>query len=504
MITPAPMPAVEMSASDRSTAGLNDFSDRLPPMLVKELRQGLRARTFVGVFLGLQLFLAIVMLFATTASGLDGAGEAVSRIIFFFFSLAVLVVQPLRAMNALYGEIKTTTIDMMVLTRLNARRIVAGKWAAIVGQTLLLFVSIVPYLILRYFFGGMNLFAELLALGSLCLLSACLTAFNVGISANAAIIVRGIFPLGLAVMMFFFMVFMMEEFDDFLRFFTLEDSDYIALFFGLLIGVLYLAWTAFGLGIMAIAPVSENHSTINRLVTLGTMGLVGLILFLADADKDVIPFLIAAVAIPGMILALTESNFLMPRVTIPFIKRGVLGKFFGAFFYPCWSSGVQYTSLLSVIVLAVGALVMMSSRSYGFNTEEFCVLSSLIGSVIFPALFLARFQHRIANRLGVYFAILIGSYALMLALMAVAESTNADLSMWIFCWLPPVHLYMVDNSKFDEAVVLMVSLIFTGLYLGILLIHAWKHYKIIRSAEQEAASTYFAEPTAAKSEYKSS
>ncbi len=33
---------------------LADFSDRLSPMLVKELRQGLRAKTFVIVFLLLQ------------------------------------------------------------------------------------------------------------------------------------------------------------------------------------------------------------------------------------------------------------------------------------------------------------------------------------------------------------------------------------------------------------------------------------------------------------------
>ncbi len=492
MSTNAPSPAIEMNASERSTAGLSDFSDRLPPMLVKELRQGLRAKTFVGVFLGLQLFLAIVMLFATTASGLDGAGEAVSRIIFFFFSLAVLVVQPLRAMNALYSEIKTTTIDMMVLTRLNARRIVAGKWAAIVGQTLLLFVSIVPYLILRYFFGGMNLFAELLALGSLFLLSACLTAFNVGISSNAAIIVRGIFPLALAVTMFFFMGFMMEEFDEFMEFFALEDPNYIAVYFGLLVGALYLAWIAFGLGVGAIAPVSENHSTLNRLVTLGTMALVGLILFFADADTEMIPFLIGAVAFPGLVLALTEANFLMPRVTIPFVKRGIIGRFLGAFLYPCWTSGIHYTALLALVVLGTGAIVgwLPNIRGY-FGVEEFTVLCSLFGSALFPAIFLARFQNRIQNRLGIYFAVLIGSYALMLALIAVAESTNADMSMWIFCWLPPVHLYMIDNHKFDESSIMMISLIFTGLYLGALLIHGWKHFKTIRLAEEEAISTYF-------------
>lgn len=493
MSSPTPQPVMEMNASERSTAGLGDFSDRLPPMLVKELRQGLRAKTFVGVFLGLQLFLGIVMLFATTATGLNGAGEAVSQIIFFFFSLAVLVVQPLRAMNALHSEIKTTTIDMMVLTRLNARRIVAGKWAAIVGQTLLLFVSIVPYLILRYFFGGMNLFAELLALGSICLLSACLTAFNVGLSSNSAIIVRGIMPLALTVCMFIFMTFMMEEFDDFMEFFALEQPTYVAIFCGLLIGSLYLAWTAFGLGVSAIAPASENHSTLNRLVTIITMALVGLILYLAKADPEMVPFLIGIVAFPGIVLSLTESNFLMPRVTIPFVRRGMIGRFFGAFFYPCWTSGVQFTALLSVIVLAVGGLTMNKTTSSYFGTEEYTVLISLLGSALFPAIFLAKFQSRIQNRLGLYFAILIGSFALTLALIAVAESTNADASMWLFCWLPPIHLYMIDNREFDERTTLIVSLIFTGIYMGILLIHGWMHYKTIRSAEQEALDTYFTE-----------
>jgi hypothetical protein len=487
-------PAVEMTASDRSTASLNDFSDRLPPMLVKELRQGLRARTFVGVFLGLQLFLGIVMLFATLASGMDGAGEAVSRIIFLFFSLAVLVVQPLRAMNALHAEIKTMTIDMMVLTRLNARRIVAGKWASIVGQTLLLFVSIVPYLILRYFFGGMNLFAELLALGSLCILSACLTAFNVGLSSNAAIIVRGILPLALAVGMGIFMVFMMEEFDEFLEFFALETAEVVAIYGGLLCGALYLAWTAFGLGVSAIAPAAENHSTLNRMVTLATMLVIGLIMFFADADEEMIPFVIGAIAFPGIVLGLCEPNFLMPRVTLPFIRRGGLGKLMGAFFYPCMTSGVHFTALLSVIVLGVGAIIVFFSRPHSFGNEEFTVLCSMLGSALFPALFLAFFQKRIQNRLGLYFAILVGSYSLMLALIAVAESTNVDEAMWLFCWLPPVHLYMVDDSSFPEGVVLATSLIFTGLYLGVLLIHGWLHYKVTRSAEAEAEMTYLSAP----------
>lgn len=482
-------PMIALTDAERSTEKLNDFSDRLPPMLVKELRQGLRAKTFVGVFLGLQLFLGIVMLFATSASGLNGAGEVVSGIIFLFFSLAVLVVQPLRAINALHTEIKSTTLDMMVLTRLNARRIVAGKWASIVGQTLLLFVSIVPYLILRYFFGGMNLFAELLALGSICLFSACLTAFNVGLSSNAAIIVRGIVPLIIAVFIFGFLMAMVSEFDDFLEFFTLADPDAMAIYAGLVIASIYFAWVIFSLGVSAIAPAAENHSTLNRIIALVMMAIAALILHLANADVEVIPFMIGAVAFPALLSSLTEPNFLLPRVTLPFVRRGAIGKFCGLFLYPCWTSGIHFSALLSVVVLAVGGIVAMSASGYRYGEEEFGILCSLTGSALFPAVMLAFFQKKIQNRLGFYLAILIASFALTLALVAVADSTNADGAIWLFAWLPPVHLYLIDQAGSGTAA-LMTTMIVTSLYLGILLIHAWYHYKIIRKAEQEAAEMY--------------
>ena len=114
---------------------LTDFSDKLSPMLVKELRQGLRAKTFIGVFLSLQAFLAVMMLSATIASSSGQIGIVVSNIIFGFFSVAVLLVQPLRGIGALSTEVKSNTLDMMALTRLSSSKIVFGKWVAIVSQT---------------------------------------------------------------------------------------------------------------------------------------------------------------------------------------------------------------------------------------------------------------------------------------------------------------------------------------------------------------------------------
>ena len=178
---------------------IDDFSDKLSPMLVKELRQGLRAKTFVILFLALQGLLTFVLLIAMGASSSADGGGVVSSVIFFFYSLAVLVVQPLRGIGTLHNEIRGSTIDLMVLTRMGTWRIVLGKWVAIVSQSALLLAAIVPYLILRYFFGRMELFAELLLMGLVFLGSAVFTAVTVGLSALPSILVRGLLPLFIAV-----------------------------------------------------------------------------------------------------------------------------------------------------------------------------------------------------------------------------------------------------------------------------------------------------------------
>ena len=70
---------------------LDDFPDRFSPMLVKELRQGLRTYTFVIVFLALQAILTFVLC-ATGAVGgsshSEAAGEIASKVIFCFYAVS--------------------------------------------------------------------------------------------------------------------------------------------------------------------------------------------------------------------------------------------------------------------------------------------------------------------------------------------------------------------------------------------------------------------------------
>ena len=397
-----------------SVTHLSDFSDRISPMLVKELRQGLRAKTFIAVFLSLQVFLAVMLFSAGAASTSDHVGSVVSGIIFIFFSIAVLVVQPLRGTSALSSEVKGNTIDMMVLTRLSAWRIVFGKWVAIVSQTALLLATIIPYLILRYFFGGMNLVGELVFLILLFLTSMALTAVTVGLSGCSSVIVRSLVPIfGLPVLLFGLII---GSFSGAMRGGGLIEScalDTVESRIGVacyVAAIFYLGASMLSLGASLIAPAAENHSFIRRLFALSAtlilivLGGFGLIEYSLQAA------LAYVIVVPAIILALTESAPLVRTVCEPFVKRGVIGRFAGWFFYPCWASGILFGILIGLIGLAA---VFTHAGSTNWDSEEVVVLIALFGGLLFPAVWQVFLFRGEGQRVSHYLLLLVGSFILL-------------------------------------------------------------------------------------------
>ena len=158
--------AEESSELAPPVARLTDFADWLSPMVVKELRQGLRGRGFVMAFTLLQAVLALIMLFS-----LQGVTETGS--FYFWIMAAVLIagVMPLSGFGALTDEIQDGTLDLLMVTKLTATKIAIGKWCALVAQTLLMCITILPYVVMRYFAGEVDLPSELILLEGLLLLS---------------------------------------------------------------------------------------------------------------------------------------------------------------------------------------------------------------------------------------------------------------------------------------------------------------------------------------------
>jgi len=463
---------------------LADFSDRLPAMLVKELRQGLRAKTFVIVFLTLQAILALVLLGSLGAArSPQSAGHFISGVIFLFFSYAVLVIQPVRGIGALHREIQGNTIELMVLTRLNAWRIVLGKWVSLVSQSALLLAAIVPYLILRYWFGDMNLFGELMLLGLVFVASAVLTAVIVGISCVPSVILRGLIPLLAAAGMIMAIppLCFGYEFDELVDFASIPNARTFWAIAMLAVGGLYVGWTALGLGASMIAPAAENHSTPRRWIILGLLVLSSLAGLFFELPPEGLVLFVLVLVVPAVVMAITEPFALLPPVCLPFLKRGALGALAGRVLYPGWPSGVVF----AFVIIGLGALALWLGADQAFEQASVNILLALLGFLLMPAACLALLGERVRQRFVIYLLILVAALILTLVLGFVAQAmpVRSRDFLWFFVWLPWIHAFLqIDHPP--ESLFFSVLAVTSG-YALILLVAALLKFRDIRKIEQE-------------------
>lgn len=473
-----------------SVKHLTDFPDRYSPMLVKELRQGMRAKTFIAVFLSLQMFLA-VMLFSAAANMSTGeVGSVISTLIFTFFAIAVLLVQPLRGTGALSSEVKGNTIDMMVLTRLSAWRIVFGKWVAIVGQTALLFVTIIPYLILRYFFGGMDLIGEMVFLLLLFVTSMALTAVTVGLSGCNSVIIRSLVPiLSLPAGLWGLLMLMLET--SFFRggvfeMFSLTSPESRWGVAAYLACIAYNGWSMLSMGASLIAPAAENHALPRRLVALVLLAIVAVMGLFRWIEPELILLFTFIVASPAIILALNDSSPLIRTVCEPFQRRGALGSLLGNFLYPTWWSGVFYTILFSLIALGVMMISVIDfpflesfhhSNPYGahWDAELGIVIFSILGSFLFPALWQMIFFKGEGQRIANYLLVYVGAGLFCGVLAILADSMNSEGFVWIFAFSPLNFLVILENGNHsDRSLILAAAIIVDALIAATLFVAAMR------------------------------
>lgn len=471
-----------------------DFSDRISPVLVKELRQGLRAKTFIALFLGLQMFLAVMLLSAGASSGSSQAGSIISGTIFIFFAIAVLLIQPLRGINALAGEVKDRTIEMMVLTRLSAWRIVFGKWVAIVGQSALLFSTIIPYLILRYFFGGMNLVGELMFLLLVFLTSMALTALTIGLSGSNSVLIRGLLPiLGLPMMLYMMLMLSFRGMGgpggnliDAVSLSTAESRIGVAIY---VLALIYLGGSMLSLGASMIAPAAENHSMIRRLVATALMIAALVAGYFGTYDDELQVLFVLVVAVPALIIAFVESAPLVEIVRKPFRRFGPPGRAAGWFFYPCWPSGVLFGVCFAVLSLAALAVHhMRPTATYGWD-EEWIVMLGIFGAMLFPAVWQTFLFRGEGQRLASYLLLLVGSFILLGILTAMSDAMNSSGFLWGFAWHPLSYLAMLEENDFSDDTLLAGVIVCDLLLAAILLFRALAGLRAATVALDAAGST---------------
>jgi hypothetical protein len=451
---------------------LTDFPDLLSPMVVKELRQGLRTRLFGGVLLVLHALMVLITLMGDASSnGTEVRGLMDGLLVFVLYFIF-----PLSGFSALAGEMKANTMDMLVLTRLSAGRIVLGKWASIIVQSLLVTVSVVPYIVARYVYGGADLFQDILTLGFQWVVSAVLTAGVVALSTQKQFWLRAIFiavPLllsGVSSVGWMLMGTMSGTLASGGTTTTTMGWRYA----GWILGAAWLIFALLSFGASRIAPASSMLPVIKRLVNLAALFLMVLMEWLVAGMASVASVL-PVVLVVASVDALTDDVRKLPSIYLPFFRRGWWGRLAGLFLAPGWMHGFLYSLLLAGICIALVR---------GPDAANIWLVACCVWASVFFAQLLAF--RRTGEYLSATFAgACMLAFFTMLSFMVQTSSRKEELK-WLNCLFPINTMSMAHQGSTAGIHYYDLGLIANGVWPFLLFLLALRAFRQTRPARLEA------------------
>jgi hypothetical protein len=155
-----------MSRSRTFLGWLENTSDWLNPIVVKEVRQVVRGREFNYSF-GVSLVAGLAVAFFGAADALTGSGTSggwTFLALMGCLTLLGLAVVPLGAFSALRNERMEQTLELITLTALSPRRVVIGKLLAQGVKLATLFAGMAPFMAMSFLLGGIDFVTILLSL----------------------------------------------------------------------------------------------------------------------------------------------------------------------------------------------------------------------------------------------------------------------------------------------------------------------------------------------------
>lgn len=471
-------------------AAPNEFPDRISPILVKELRQGLRTWIFVGSFVVLQVAMLFLSIMGLSSAASRQSTDEYALIFWVIIGVPLLIIVPLTGLGSIGAERKANTLELVFLTRLTARRILFGKFAAQVLQGALLVCACVPYAVFRYFLGGVNLVLELQVLVALLFTSMILSGVAIGVSPLPTGLTR--IASGLLIFLSLYAIpgvlfgsGMMRALGPlgFSLGFSPVASGFWLLTILLITGtlLLLLAWE---FGSAQIAPPAENHSTPARLLALFTIALALIIRVWEPRLAEAAVVFALAFAFVITVGVLCEQPRFIPALYRPFVRRGALGRIVGHVLYPGWPSAVLFS------VLLYGIAVWLTRLEFETVTMPEAGLFWGVGfGMVLVPLAITRMIWPIGGR---PFIVLIAFQAGCAVIYAIA-SLLKDLRIvdleGVLDLLPTLAFFTVPSSHLNPYYwsELVPAFLVTLLSLVVLLWRMLAAQKQIRACEQAAA-----------------
>lgn len=469
------------------SAGLNlerrrDFPGWLPAMLVKELRQGLRTRGFVGTFVAFQVIMTMMTIFAIAGGTGSGTFSMLQGTYWAVLGAQLLLVTPARALAGLQAEIESRAVDLLLLTRLTAWRIVLGKWISLLAQAALLVVAMLPYGVARYFFGSVNLVNELEMIGGAFLASGVLTAAALWASALPKI-TRVVLAIGLVFLWqgipMFSIMFMMPRGRGGMAFtaFSTAGASWLMLFNVTLV----LAFCLIG-AVRKLAPPAESQAPWLRLLPILACLPVP---FLSTRET------VAQLAAAGILFAiiavieLARAEEPMAAHWRPWARRGLFGRVIGRFVQPGWASAMEWVLVAVVIVMLAGWL-----KEPDWKVLPLAILGA--EALVFPALLMTWLSARFAQQRVAGYILIFGASSLIAAVGAATGTMGRvnDVAEFVLLLLPISSFWSTAGLNAPPGMAALVCQLIVA--LGVLAL-AWVRAKPYREQRRAFAA---AEPVA--------
>lgn len=182
-------PTAAANAGDRVLQIADRLTDRLNPILVKEIRQALKSRQFVVTFMLLLVVAWLVSagaaVFATAAMEFGSAGNTLFLIYFGMLAFAVFVIVPFGAHRSMLAERDQNTYELLSISALTPRQIVNGKLLSAMVQSFVYYSAVTPFIAFASLLQGFDLPLSLFLLVSAFGWSICVSMFTLMLSTLA-------------------------------------------------------------------------------------------------------------------------------------------------------------------------------------------------------------------------------------------------------------------------------------------------------------------------------
>lgn len=413
--------------------------DAVGPIVVKEVRQGLRGRVF-GIFFALMLLGCLVAALAAMAEarfGFDNdLGERYFALFLGWLGVVEFFVIPFTAFRSTLREREDETWVLLALTGLGGRRIVRGKVASALSQGLLYASACAPFVLFSYYLNGVSIPTLLVALAMTAAWAVFLVALGValGTQAHSRRGRAGVHFLAIALLgaMTFagvgFAVVLAEEGERALR-----DEDFLtflAVFFGY---VLSCSWLLIEGAAASLALPSEAASRGPRLalavqvVLACALGAGGLLVFEARKEGAAV-----ASALVALHLAFAGTFAISEHDGPPRAHQGR-----GGWLKPGALRGFLLVLVLAIVSTAVW-LAVFPSLDGGDSGERrmhvllaapaYALLYLALAAVLGRATPLARFGEPVATRAAM--VALLAAGTIFPPIAAVVTGNRADETGW--------------------------------------------------------------------------